>query len=346
MAGNTPRLGEFKSMEPIFSDIHQIGLVVKNVKETIKNYTENYGIGPWNVWEFNADMVKDMEVRGKRLDYSMMVATCKSCNVDWEIVQPLDDKSIYSEFYSMYGEGLQHINYIVKDYSRAKEHLIDRGVEVIQYGNLVGKHIFIYFGTEHDAKHIMETSTNLPGFKRREPHFVYHAEDEKNKVPKPIFNRIEQVGIVVKDIKKTAATLQDKYILGPWEFFKFNPSTVKDMHVSGKNQNHSFDTAICKIGGIQLKLVKPNDDKSIFSKHLSRFGEGLHHVCFSVNDLDMVSEKIKSQGKKTMQSGNWHGQKYAYFSTENDLKFTACFYEEKESFKRPDPYYTYLFDKS
>ena len=322
-------------MKPIFSDVHQIGLVVKNVKETIKNYTKNYGISPWNVWEFNADIVEDMEVRGKRLDYSMRVATCKSGNVDWEIIEPLDDKSIYSEFYDKHGEGLQHINYIVEDYDRAMKYLIDKGVEVIQYGNLVGKHIYAYFGTEYDAKHIMEISTDLPCFKRREPHFVYPTKEEKSKVLKPIFNRIEQIGIVVKDIKKTAATLQDKYILGPWEFFKFNPSTVKDMSVNGKKRNHSFDIALCKIGGVQLKLVKPNDDQSIFSKHLSRFGEGLHHVSFSVDDLSRIPEKIKSQGEKIIQSGNWYGQKYAYFSTENKLKFTACFYEKKESFNLP-----------
>ncbi len=328
-------------MKPIFLGIHQIGLVVKNVKETIKNYTENYGISPWNVWEFSADMVEDMEVRGKRIDYRMMVATCKSFNVDWEIIEPLDDKSIFSEFYNKYGEGLNHVNYIVEDYDRAMKYLIDKGVEVIQYGNLVGKHIYVQFGTEYDVKHIMETSTDLPDFKRREPHFVYPTKEDKNKVMKPIFNRIAQIGIVVKDIKKTAKTLKDKYIIGPWEFFKFNSSTVNDMCINGKKQNHSFDIAICKIGGVELKLVKSNDEQSIFSKHLSRFGEGLHHICFSVNNLNRTFEIIKSQGKKTIQSGNWCGQKYAYFSTENDFKFTACFYEEKESFKKPTPYYIY-----
>ncbi|GAI74531.1 unnamed protein product, partial [marine sediment metagenome] len=155
----------------------------------------------------------------------------------------------------------------------------------------------------------------------------------------------EQIGIVVKDIKKTAATLQDKYILGPWEFFKFNPSTVEDMRVNGKKQNHSFDISLCKIGGVQLKLVTPNDNQSIFSEHLSQFGEGLHHVCFSVNDLNIASKEIKGQEKKIIQSGNWCGQKYAYFSTENDLKFTACFYEKKGSFKKPAPYYNYSFEK-
>lgn len=317
-------------MKPIFSDIHQIGLVVRDLKETIKDYTKNYGIYPWNIWEFNSDMVEDMEVRGSRVDYRMMVATCKSGNVDWEIIQPLDDKSIYSEFYRSYGEGLQHVNYIVKDYDRTIRYLKDRGVSIIQYGNLVGKHIYVYFDTEGDAKHIMETSTDLPGFKSRKPQSVYPMEDDK--VPEPIFNRIEQIGIVVKDIKNTTASLENKYILKPWEFYMLDQSTVKDMKINGEKQNHSFDMALCKVGGVQLRLVKPNDDRSIFTKHLSKFGEGLHHICFSVKDLDLVADKIKNQGKKIIQSGNWQGQKYAFFSTKDDLKFDACFYELKDKF--------------
>ncbi len=73
-------------MKPIFSNIHQIGLVVKNIEETLVDYTKNYGIGPWSVWEFNSNIVEDMEVRGEKVNYRMMVATCKSFNVDWEII--------------------------------------------------------------------------------------------------------------------------------------------------------------------------------------------------------------------------------------------------------------------
>ena len=49
-----------------------------------------------------------------------------------------------------------------------------------------------------------------------------------------------------------------------------------------------------------------------------------------VSNLNRTFERIKSQGKKIIQSGSWYGQKYAYFSTENDLKFNACFYEEED----------------
>jgi len=158
-------------MEPIFSGIHQIGIISANIRKTIEDFTKNYGIGPWNVWKFDSNMVEDMQVGGKRINYSVMVATCKSQNVDWEIIQPLDKKTIFYQFYKKYGEGLQHVNYIASDYNKAIEYLSKKGVKVIQYGNLVGKHIYIFFDTVDDAKHVMETSTNLPGFKRRPPPF-------------------------------------------------------------------------------------------------------------------------------------------------------------------------------
>ena len=251
-------------MEPIFNDIHQIGIVANNVKENIKSYTKNYGIGLWNVWKFNSDMVEDMEVRGRKIDYSMMVATCKSGNIDREIIEPLDNKSIFSEFYNKYGEGLQHVDYKSGDYNKTIEYLKKSGVKVIQHGNLVGKYIYIFLGTDCDAKHIIETYTNLPSFIREKPLLVYPKDNEEGNKIKLIFRRIEQIGIVVKDIKKTAAILENKYTLGPWEFFKLDPITVDDMFINGKRENHTFNIAICKIGKAKLKLVKPNDEKAYF----------------------------------------------------------------------------------
>ncbi|MBN2073864.1 MAG: VOC family protein [Actinobacteria bacterium] len=312
-------------MEPLFTDIHQIGLVVENVKETLKNYTKNYGIGPWNVWEFNSGMVEDMEVRGKKVNYRMMVATCKSFNVDWEIIQPMDDKSIYSGFLEQTGEGLQHINYVVRDYDHAIKHLKNMGVEISQYGNLLGKHIYVYFDTEKDAKHIMETSTDLPGLKRCEPQFIYPPANSK--IPEPVFKRIEQIGIVVKNIKKTSDVLREKYMLEPWEFHKVDPTTAQDLQIDGNRVAYSYSIALCRIGGIYLKLVEPHDEKSIFSQHLEKFGEGIHHVCFSVDNIDEVSLKIGGKGNKIIQSGSCNGHRFVYFSTKRDLKFNACFYE-------------------
>ncbi len=214
----------------------------------------------------------------------------------------------------------------MENYDHVIRYLAEKGVRILQYGNLLGKHKYVYFDTEKDAKHIIETSTDLPGFKRREPQFVYPSEISK--IPEAVFNRIEQIGIVVRDIKRTSTILEKKYMIKPWKFYTINRSTVEDLKIYGNNEIYSYSIALCKVGEIYLKLIEPHDDKSIFSKHLLRSGEGLHHVCFSVDNIDKVFLRLKEQRKKIIQSGNWNGHRFVYFLTEKDLKFNACFYEK------------------
>ena len=116
-------------------------------------------------------------------------------------------------------------------------------------------------------------------------------------------------------------------MLGPWIFYKLNPSTVLDMKINEKEKNHSFDMALCDVSDIKLKLIEPHDSKNIFSKHLSQFGEGIHHICFKTDNIEEIIKFFKDRGIKILQSGNWQGKKYAFFSTKNDLKFNSCFNE-------------------
>ncbi|WP_293256069.1 hypothetical protein [Palaeococcus sp. (in: euryarchaeotes)] len=36
--------------KPIFTDVLQVAVVVKNLDETVRKYADEYGIGPWS-WE-------------------------------------------------------------------------------------------------------------------------------------------------------------------------------------------------------------------------------------------------------------------------------------------------------
>ena len=194
----------------------------------ISRYIDDYNIGPWNMWEFGPEMVEDMSVYGKRTDYRMLVATCKTLNIDFEIIEPLDDKSIYYDFLTLYGEGIQHINYDVIDYDKTLEYFKDNNIDVTQFGNLVGKHRYIYFDTEQDTGHVIETSGNLPGLKRKEPLETFSSR-EKTGTDKPnlSFNSISQIGVLVQDIDRAAKTLNDKYMIGPWDFSSINKKNCR-----------------------------------------------------------------------------------------------------------------------
>ncbi|RKX44135.1 MAG: glyoxalase, partial [Thermotogae bacterium] len=120
--------------KPIFTDVLQVAVVVKNLDEAVKTYYDEYGIGPWAIYEFNPETVKDMVIRDEREDYAMRLALCDIGKVQWELIEPKDDKSIYAEFLREHGEGLHHVALAVEDYDKAMEFFRSKGHKILQGG--------------------------------------------------------------------------------------------------------------------------------------------------------------------------------------------------------------------
>ncbi len=53
-------------IKPIFKSIDSIGIVVKDIDETVKNYVDSFGIGPFNIYEYGPDNI-DVNVMHPRL---------------------------------------------------------------------------------------------------------------------------------------------------------------------------------------------------------------------------------------------------------------------------------------
>ncbi len=50
--------------------------------------------------------------------------------------------------------------------------------------------------------------------------------------------------------------------------------------------------------GTAIELVEPLDENSPITKFLERRGEGIHHICFMVDDIEASLEKLKEQEVK------------------------------------------------
>jgi len=51
-------------------------------------------------------------------------------------------------------------------------------------------------------------------------------------------------------------------------------------------------------GGTALELLEPLSEESPISKFLDKRGEGIHHICFLVDDIEAALEKLKKEGVK------------------------------------------------
>jgi methylmalonyl-CoA/ethylmalonyl-CoA epimerase len=50
------------------------------------------------------------------------------------------------------------------------------------------------------------------------------------------------------------------------------------------------------VGDVKIELVQPNDDTTGAAKFLEAKGEGFHHVCFEVPDIQVALDKLAADG--------------------------------------------------
>lgn len=162
-------------IKPIFEKVLQIAIVVKSVDETVRTYADKYGIGPWSIFEFNPETVKNMIVDDKKMEHKMRIAGTYLGDIEIELIEPLDDKSIYAKFLKEHGEGLHHIAYQVKDYEKIMKFFKQKGITINQGGDWYGKHIYTYLKSEPDLKHIAEIYKTKPSF------FKFAVNEYENK---------------------------------------------------------------------------------------------------------------------------------------------------------------------
>jgi hypothetical protein len=92
-------------------------------------------------------------------------------SVQWELIQPLDDKSMYAEFLATKGEGLHHVAVGVPSYGEALDTLRAKGRRVLQSGVYNGV-TFAYLSTDEDLGVVTEIFDWPPGLEQK-PDAVY-----------------------------------------------------------------------------------------------------------------------------------------------------------------------------
>lgn len=111
----------------------QVGIVVRDIDETISYYKEAFGIGPWAV--FTGEPVECVE-KGERITFKAKMAMAQTGRVELELIQILEGRSFHSDFLEEQGEGIHHIGFFVNDFDERMAAVRDAGIEVLHQGLL------------------------------------------------------------------------------------------------------------------------------------------------------------------------------------------------------------------
>jgi hypothetical protein len=134
---------EVFAMEFKDGQICQICQVVLDIEKTMKRLYEDFGFGPWDVYEYGPHNVRDSMYRGKPNTQRFALAVTWRENLQYELIQPLDGYSVYNEFIEKHGEGLQHIKLYYENCTKVLEQYKQKGYEIIQSGK-IGDDEFYY----------------------------------------------------------------------------------------------------------------------------------------------------------------------------------------------------------
>jgi hypothetical protein len=117
------------------------------------------GVGPWKVFSFSNETVRNLKVGGKIVDepFKFLIAISWMGDTELEIIQPVYGPTIYERFLQEKGEGLHHVKEKISDerFGAALADYRAKGIEVTQTGQFFADFHF-YLDTEKALDFIYE----------------------------------------------------------------------------------------------------------------------------------------------------------------------------------------------
>ena len=129
---------------------------------------------------------------------------------------------------------------------------------------------------------------------------------KKARTKMPKIKNINHIAIVVEDIDDALAFWRD--------------SLGIDVHELRDVPIEKSKVAFLPISGGEIELVQPTTPDSGIVKYLNKRGQGMHHICLEVDDIDGMLEQLKNKGVRMINEQprtSADGKRYAFVHPES-----------------------------
>lgn len=99
-----------------------------------------------------------------------------------------------------------------------------------------------------------------------------------------MYKKVNHIGIAVKDIEESLKVYRD--LLG--------------LELEGQHEveEQKVITAFFPVGETHIELVQPTEGNVGVTKFIEKRGEGVHHICFEVDDIEQALADLKARGAR------------------------------------------------
>ncbi|MDY6878042.1 MAG: methylmalonyl-CoA epimerase [Chloroflexota bacterium] len=94
-------------------------------------------------------------------------------------------------------------------------------------------------------------------------------------------------------------------------------SETLGLEITGRREepNEGVEIAFLPAGDAEIELLRPLDEESGVARFLDKRGEGLHHICLEVEDIEMAMERLQASGAQLLSEKpqvGVHGTRYVF----------------------------------
>jgi len=130
---------------------------------------------------------------------------------------------------------------------------------------------------------------------------------------------LHHIGFVVPDAEKAANHFSEMYGLDVPPCYSFVPNVA----YSYGEKEEEYELKICMIplgNGNAIEIIEPVRGNGVHRRFVENGGNGMHHICFSVEDYDYWRERFKD-ARVLFESE----------TEDNIIGYRRCFYAEDEA---------------
>ncbi len=137
----------------------------------------------------------------------------------------------------------------------------------------------------------------------------------------PLFSDVVQIGIVVQSAEGTAGRYMELMGVTNWHFIEVDTEKGKgaNFRTRGEPVKARAMIAWAQLGNVELELIEPRDEHSVYAEFLRDRGPGIHHVMFATGDYDACMDRMRANGVADMASGELQDTRFHLLDTVEPL---------------------------
>lgn len=231
----------------------------------------------------------------KSVSIKMATANLGGAHIVW--IQPLSTQSIFSRFHAAYGDGAMSLVHRLnsRDALDAElERLAGVGIrlrEEVRINSKKGNVTYLMMNTEDEGKYMLGYTYGDLG----ESLFEGLSADNLHDV------KINQYAFAINNYEPVSEFWAT---LGQPEF-QINHPVLGNTHYYGKPADHELIQGWQRHGAVDYEWCIPVRPPIVYADHIKIHGEGIHHLAFTVKDMDEILNDYTAKGYVNSMGGTW-----------------------------------------